>query len=207
MARSHTMTPARRAALRKAQIASAAKRRGKHFGNVSQARFNRNRARQKAGFSYSTRKNINSQFEAAVNHSRVHTLGKKPRSQRNQTVRRVARVAGKHAVITTGVGLQVAASFPNSRATKKIDRGLTRGYYKGKRYGRMAKFGASAAKRSPHMAKEFAKGAKTGYSNRRAGQRNMSRMNFNHAHAERVGPLALTAGTGANFHGRRVRGY
>jgi hypothetical protein len=65
------------------------------------------------------------------------------------------------------------------------------------RYGRKATYHAKTSPRyAKTYAKSFAHGAKSGYQNRRAAQRNMRRTNFHHATATRVAPKALNAGTG-----------
>lgn len=203
----HVMTPARRAALRRAQLASAAKRRSRHNVNMHYARGRRNKALQNAGLNPIRRSKIQRQFQADVNKSRVTVLGKKGRSQRNQDSRRIIRAAGRHAVIGTSTAALVAVNFPNSKLVQKADRAA---YKAGTRAAGNVRLATRVTKRSPHMAKAFGSGVKTGYSNRRAGQRNMSKVNFNRATAERVGPLALAAGGGGGrrgHNGRKVRGY
>ena len=195
MARSHVMTAKRRAALRKAQLASAAKRRGRHAVAVNNARYRRNKARKTAGFSNRRRRAINSRFEADVNASRVTNLGKSPRSAANQARRRKARVVGKHAVIAGSIGFQVASVHNPMLAAKVTNKAV---------------HGTRIAAHSPHYAKGFAKGAKRGYSTRRArdaaARRNMRGVNFGHASSHRVSPAALGTKK-TNVHGRRVRGY
>jgi hypothetical protein len=58
MARAHTLTPARRAALKKAQAASARKRRGKGKGKLASANRTIDRNRGKKGFVKRNRKKL-----------------------------------------------------------------------------------------------------------------------------------------------------
>lgn len=183
-----------RAALRKAQLASAAKRRGRHAVNVQHARVRRNLANRRAGLNLKQRSRNYRRFEAEVNHSRVHVLGKKTRSQANMNRRRVARTVGRHTVVVGSVALQYAASSPKgSRRVAKLVGTPVRG--------------AKLAAATPYAAKGFVKGVRTSSARRAAAKRNLSRHDFNRAHSTRVGPLALTAGTGRGHQGRRVRGY
>lgn len=205
----HVMTPARRAALRRAQLASAAKRRGRYFGAKSHARITRNKAIQKAGFSYKKRSAIQRQFQADVAEARRIHLGK-PRSQRSQDAHRIIHAAGRHAVYGAQAAALVAVVAPKSKAADHINEAAGKGI----KYGVIGGIGVA---KSPHYAKGFAKGVKHGYTARRQTTK-VTRNNLRnagvgrratHASASRVGPLALSAGTGRknSVHGRRVRGY
>jgi len=205
---SYRMTPARRAALRRAQLASAAKRRGRHNVNTFHARLVRNQSVQRAGFNQRKRSAAYRQFQADVNKSRVTVLGKKSRSQRNQNIRRVSRTVGRHTVIAANTAFLAAALYPNSKAGKVANKGFDKAFNTANRGARSARGYAKAARAAPSYARGFHSGFKTGMANHRAAQRNLRHVDMTHVKSERVGPLAITAGTGARqFHGRRVRGY
>ena len=116
MARSHRMTPARRAALRKAQAASARKRRGRGKGKLASSN------RRYDSFKSTTRNVLIAAAAvggaAALGHAAYRSRSGKPKvaPAKQQTIRDAVSHAHRSARRRQAPGLQLASRYRGSRA-------------------------------------------------------------------------------------------
>lgn len=188
MAKSYVLTPARRAALRKAQLASAAKRRGRRSTPVRPTVGRAYRAGLSLGLS--EKRNI----RAGLHKSNA------AKYQNHKPIKRaLAYTAG---VYTTSFGVGALVS-----ATNVVRKTST---------ARKVKYHIKTSPRyAKSYAKGFAGGVKSGYQARQAADRHMRNFGgtkVTRAHGPQMGSMkALPRGTGRNAYsgrrGKRVRGY
>lgn len=193
----HVMTPKRRLALRKAQLASARKRRKNYRSAVQQHKVKAIATYRRGGGTSHARKAALKQYDANVVASKHRILGRKKASVRRQRNYRRARNAASYATTAVTISTLVAPGATVAVAGHAIRSGV-----KGAKYGR------AAAHAAPHAARGFKRGYKMSRARNAAAKRNMKRANFGHATAHRVPMAALPRGTGHSsyaYAGRRVR--
>ena len=184
MARRYILTARRKAALRKAQLASARKRRKSYRTKVKSARRGYH-SRRLVTKDRSKKRAQARAFDTKVASLR-QTHGIRGASRRRAKANRIGRATVRNSVI---VGSAVAASAP-VHTLVAINKG------------------ARVAKATPHAAKGFKRGFQQSRARQAAARRNMSRVDFGRATSHRVGPAALPVGKGSrHYTGRRVRGY
>jgi len=184
------MTARRKAALRKAQLASARKRRKNYRAANRQARktINKNLSTGQYGRNYAfggPQRKAQREYEWAKHNNAVKHKGKKQRT-RKQVHRRY--VAKQVAIVGGYMALDYAMRNPG-----QAKRGLRRG--------------GAYAKAPVAYARGFSRGVKQSRARQAAARRNMARVDFGRATSVRVSQRALPRGSSRSGSGRRVRGY
>lgn len=182
----HVMTARRRVALRKAQLASARKRR-KNYGQARRsAARSRNLQNARSGSTLKSRRAQYRKYDQTVIGLRQKHLGhSRRRAVLNQKARKSARVAGRTVAISA-----IVAPVPTAAVL-----------------GTATKSAVTVGRATPHAAKGFGRGLKQSSARRAAARRNFARTDFHHATVHRIPQQALPHGTGKSYTGRKVRGY
>ena len=186
MARRYVMTARRKAALRKAQMASARKRRKNYRAANRQARktINKNLSTGQYGRNYAfggPQRKAQREYEWAKHNNAVKHKGKKQRTRKQVHRRYVAKQ-------TAIVGAYLAADYA-MRNPGSVKRGV------------------SYAKAPAAYARGFGRGVKQSRARQAAARRNMARVDFGRATSVRVSQQALPRGSSRSGSSRRVRGY